>query len=257
MELQDKVVIVTGGASGIGRATALAAAAAGAVVAVVDREAAGGRETARQIEQAGGRAGFHEVDVTSWAEVAACFAGVAHAHGRIDGVFNNAGINGPTKDILDYTEAEWDRVIAVNLKGVWLGIKAAIPHLRRAGGGSIVNTGSTASLVGYATLGGYTAAKHGVLGLTRTAAVEYALDRIRVNCVCPGPVDTPLMRGIEEALMPDDPAAAREFFASTTALKRYSEPAEIAGLVVFLLSDEASFVTGAAYSIDAGVTAGF
>ena len=256
MTLRDKVVIVTGAASGIGRTTALALAAEGALVAVVDRAVDGGRETARLIEEAGGRAAFHEVDVTSWTQIDACFGSVASAWGRIDGLVNNAGINGPTVDILGYSEEAWDTVIGVNLKSVWLGTKAVVPHLRRAGGGSIVNTGSTASLIGYALLGGYTAAKHGVLGLTRTAAVEYAIDRIRVNCICPGPVDTPLMRGIEEALMPDDPAAARELFAGTTALNRYALPDEIAGLAVFLLGDDASYLTGAAYSIDAGVTAG-
>ena len=256
MSLQGKVVVVTGASSGIGRAMAEGAAREGAWVAIVDRAVDGGQETVRLIEAAGGTAAFHQVDVTSWEQFTGCLDQVAAAWGRIDGLLNNAGINGPTADILGYSEEDFDRVIAVNLKSVWLGTKAVIPHLRRAGGGAIVNTGSTASLIGYATLGGYTAAKHGVLGLTKTAAVEYAAEGIRVNCICPGPVDTPLMRGIEETLMPDDPAAAHELFAGTTALKRYARPEEIAELAVFLLGSDAGYLTGAAYSVDGGVIAG-
>lgn len=256
MSLQGKVVVVTGAASGIGRAMAEVAARERARVAVLDRAQADGEETVRLIRAAGGEAAFHQVDVTSWEQFAAGLDAVAAAWGRIDGLVNNAGINGPTADILGYSEEDFDRVIAVNLKSVWLGTRAVIPHLRRAGGGAIVNTGSTASLIGYATLGGYTAAKHGVLGLTRTAAVELASEGIRVNCICPGPVDTPLMRGIEETLMPDDPGAARELFAGTTALKRYARPEEIAELAVFLLGGDAGYMTGAAYPVDAGVTAG-
>ena len=254
--LHGLVVAVTGGASGIGQASTFRVAQEGARVAVIDRDEALGRETVEEIRHGGGEAAFHRADVTSGADLAACFDAIEAEWGRIDGLHNNAGVNGPTAMTEDYDEQDFDRVIATNLKAVWLGTKAVIPHLRRAGGGAIVNTGSTASLTGYAALGGYVAAKHGVLGLTKTAAVEYAPERIRVTCICPGPVDTPLQRGIEETLMPDDPAAAHELFAATTALKRYARPEEIAELAVFLLGDEASYLTGAAYSIDAGVLAG-
>ncbi len=254
--LEGRVIVITGAASGIGRAVARRAAAEGARVAVADIAHEGAADTAASIVADGGECRSHGVDVTRADEVAACLDAVAAEWGRIDGMMNNAGINGPTATIVDYPEEDFDRVIAVNLKSVWLGMRAVVPHLKRAGGGAIVNTGSTASLTGYATLGGYTAAKHGVLGLTRTAAVEYALEGIRVNCICPGPVDTPLMQGIERTLMPDDPAGARQLFADTTALKRYADADEIAQLATFLLSDEASYLTGAAYSVDAGVLAG-
>jgi NAD(P)-dependent dehydrogenase (short-subunit alcohol dehydrogenase family) len=200
--LEGKVVVVTGGGSGIGRGASLRFAREGARVAVVDVAEAAGNETAEAVREVGGEARFRRADVTSLADVESAFDAIAAEWNRIDGLFNNAGIDGPIAAIDEYPEEEFDRIIAVNVKGVWLGMRCAIPHLQRAGGGSIVNSGSTASLFGYGGLGGYTAAKHAVLGLTKTAAVDYAADRIRVNCICPGPIDTPMMRAIEQAVNP-------------------------------------------------------
>ena len=182
----DKVIAITGGASGIGKATASAAAAEGARVALADRNEAAGLAAARAIESAGGEAEFTQLDVTDPSAVAAWLEATADRFGGLDGLFNNAGINGPNQVLEDYSLEDFQRVIEINLLGVSYGIRGAIPLMRARGGGSIVNTGSTASLTGYATLSAYVAAKHGVLGLTRAVAREYAEVPIRVNCVCPG-----------------------------------------------------------------------
>lgn len=249
------VATVSGGGSGIGRAAALELAANGVRVAVGDLDLSGGEETIARIRALGGDAVFTRVDVTDESEVDAWIAGVVARWGRLDLQFNNAGINGPTAKLEEYSAAEFERIIHTNLISVSLCIRSAIPHLRERGG-AIVNTGSTASITGYASLSGYTAAKHGVLGLTRSVAREYAAIPIRVNCVLPGPTSTPLMHGIEVGLNPDDPDSVRRAFEQTTALGRYAEPVEIAEMVAFLLSDNAAYVTGSAISIDAGITAG-
>lgn len=249
------VATISGAASGIGRAAALELAAHGVIVALSDVNTDGAAETAAMVKQNGGVAAYERVDVTSESEVSAWIDGVAQRWGRLDFQFNNAGINGPTAKLEDYSATEFQRIIFTNLISVSLCMRCAIPHMKQHGG-AIVNTGSTASVTGYANLSGYTAAKHGVLGLTKSAAREYAADRIRVNCVLPGPTDTPLMHGIEESLNPEDPESMRRAFEETTALKRYASPAEIAALVAFLMSDTAAYMTGAAVAIDAGVTAG-
>jgi NAD(P)-dependent dehydrogenase (short-subunit alcohol dehydrogenase family) len=249
------VAMVSGGGSGIGRATANQLARNGIRVAVGDLDADGGEATVRAIRDAGGVAEFQRVDVTDEAQVSAWVGATLERWGRLDLQFNNAGINGPTAKLEEYSAAEFDRVIRTNLISVALCMRCAIPHMKERGG-AIVNTGSTASITGYATLSGYVAAKHGVLGLTRSVAREYAEIPIRVNCVCPGPTSTPLMHGIEESLNPDDPESVRRAFAETTAFKRYASPEEIAEMVTFLLSDAARYVTGAAFSVDAGITAG-
>ena len=253
--LQGKVVAVTGGASGIGQATAFRAAEEGARVAVLDRNAALGRETVDEIRRRGSEAEFHPVDVTSAAELVACFDAIAAAWGRIDGLHNNAGVNGPTALSEDYDEAEFDRVIAVNLKAVWLGMKHVVPHLRRAGGGAIVNTASTASFVAYPGMGGYNASKHAVLGITKSAALECAPWGIRVNCICPAAIDTPMIRDTERRVSPDDPAAARRMFEAQMPIGRLGQPSEVASVVVFLLSGRSAYVTGSAYLVDGGMLA--
>jgi NAD(P)-dependent dehydrogenase (short-subunit alcohol dehydrogenase family) len=249
------VAMVSGGGSGIGRAAAIELARNRIRVAVGDLDIEGARSTVEEIRAAGGIAEPTRVDVTVEQQVSAWVEETVTRWGRLDLQFNNAGINGPTEKLESYSASDFERVIQTNLISVALCMRCAIPHMKERGG-AIVNTGSTASITGYATLSGYTAAKHGVLGLTRSVAREYADIPIRVNCVCPGPTSTPLMHGIEESLNPEDPESVRRAFAETTALKRYASPDEIAQMVVFLLSDEAGYVTGATMAIDAGITAG-
>jgi NAD(P)-dependent dehydrogenase (short-subunit alcohol dehydrogenase family) len=251
-----KVAAVTGATGGIGRAIALRLAAEGAAVAVSGRSEAGGRETVELIEAAGGTAAFTRVDVTQAGEVGGWIAATAERFGGLDWLVNNAGMNGPTSRLEDIDVAEFELIVRTNLLGPFYAIRAAIPLMRARGGGAIVNVGSTASLQGYGMLAGYTASKHALLGLTRSVALECADIPIRANCVCPGPVDTPLMRSIEQLVNPDDPASARAMFEGTTALKRYGLPEEIAGLVHFLLSDASAYITGAPISVDGGVMTG-
>lgn len=256
MVAEGPVALVTGASGGIGRAIAMRLAAGGAIVAASARSRDGGEETVRLIEAAGGRAEFTPVDISDSAAVADWVNAVATRHGRLDQLVNNAGINGRSARLEEYAIEEFERVITTNLLGAFYAAHAAIPIMRAAGGGAIVNVGSTASLQGYGMLSGYTASKHGLLGLTKSIALENADVPIRANCVCPGPVDTPLMQGIERLVNPDDPAAARDMFAGTTALKRYGTADEIAEVVHFLLDPRAGYVTGTAVSVDGGVTTG-
>jgi NAD(P)-dependent dehydrogenase (short-subunit alcohol dehydrogenase family) len=246
---EGKAGLVTGAAGGIGRATARAFAREGAAVVVNDLEArrADGEETVRLIEQDGGRATFVAGDVTRAADHEALVAAVVDAHGRLDFAHNNAGVE--LQAILtETTEEEWNRVIDVNLKGVWLGLKAQIPQMTAQGGGAIVNTASLAGLIAAPALGAYVASKHGVVGLTKTAAVECAQHHIRVNAVCPAAIATAMM----DVLAPE----RRQELASPQAIKRFGQPEEVAEAVVWLCSDRASFVTGTAMPVDAGSTAG-
>jgi NAD(P)-dependent dehydrogenase (short-subunit alcohol dehydrogenase family) len=250
------VAVVTGASGGIGRAIAIAIAATGAPVALCGRNATGGAETVSLIESAGHSAEFSVVDITDHGQVSSWIAGVIERHGDPGWLVNNAGMNGRSARLEETDVAEFELVVATNLLGTFYAIRECLPRMRARGGGAIVNVGSTASLQGYATLSGYTASKHGVLGLTRSVALENADVPIRCNCICPGPVDTPLMRSIEELINPADPAAAHEMFAGTTALKRYGLPEEIAELVLFLLEDRSSYITGTAISVDGGVMTG-
>jgi NAD(P)-dependent dehydrogenase (short-subunit alcohol dehydrogenase family) len=251
-----KIAAVTGGSGGIGRAIAIRLGAAGAMVTVAARNEEGGRDTVAQIEAAGGTAAFTRADVTRVDEVDAWIAATAERFGGLDWLVNNAGMNGPTARLEDLAVEEFETIVRTNLLAAFYTIRAAIPLMRARGGGSVVNIGSTASLQGYGMLSGYTASKHALLGLTRSLALECADIPIRANCVCPGPVDTPLMRSIEELVNPEDPAAARAMFEGTTALKRYGLPEEIAELVHFLLSDASAYITGAPISVDGGVMTG-
>ncbi len=247
--LDGKVALVTGGGGGIGRATALAMVREGARVAVADFDAAAAHETVAQINQAGGQAVTLTGDVTSADAVAAMVRDTLAAYGRLDCAFNNAGIAGYQVDAAGLKTAEWseesfDRMIAVNLKGVWLCLKEEIRHMLQQGGGAIVNTGSIAGLVGLPTSSAYVAAKHGVLGLTKTAALEYADAGIRVNAVCPGYIETRMTEEVRRR--------RGEAIMANTPMRRMGQPGEIAEMVVWLLSERASFVTGACYNVDGG-----
>ena len=252
MDFTGKVAVVTGGAAGIGRAASRAFAKRGARVLVVDRDAEGGEETARLAREAGGEARFVEADVTRSADVQNYVKAAVNAYGRIDCFFNNAGIEGRIAPTAEYDEAVFDAVIAVNLKGVFLGLRHVLPVMVRQGGGAVVNTASTAGLAGSPGLSAYVASKHGVIGLTRTAASEVGRSGIRVNAICPGPTDTRMIRSLEEQAAPGGSNSARERYESIIPVGRYATPEEIADLVMFLSSDLAGSISGGHYLIDGG-----
>lgn len=250
--LEGKSALITGGGGGIGRATALIFAREGARIAVADANLDAAKETVAQVNAIGGQAMSLTGDVTDSAAVQAMIKSVVSAHGRIDCAFNNAGIAGYQVDAAGKKTHEWsdeafDRMIAVNLRGVWLCMKHELPQMMAQGGGVIVNTGSIAGLIGLPTSSAYVAAKHGVLGLTKTAALEYATDNIRVNAVCPGYIETKMtedtMRRRGAELMTKVPFG------------RMGKPEEIGEMVLWFCSDRASYVSGACYNVDGGYMA--
>jgi NAD(P)-dependent dehydrogenase (short-subunit alcohol dehydrogenase family) len=248
--LHGKVALITGAASGIGRATAIAAAREGAKVMVVDAVPAG-EDTVKAIKEAGGEAAFHKCDVTRATEVEATVAAAVKLFGRLDCAHNNAGIIGKSLHTADDTEENFDRIIAVDLKGVWLCMKYEILQMLKQGArGAIVNTASAAGLVGSHGQPAYTAAKHGVIGLTKVAALEYARHDIRVNSVCPGVIDTAMV-----AEMVTGHPRLRDRLIAVEPIRRMGKPEEIGEAVVWLMSDYASFVTGASLPVDGAMTA--
>ena len=250
-QLDGKVALVTGGGSGIGRATALAFAREGAKVIAADVGVAGGEETVRMIKNAGGDATFVKADVTQAAEVEALIARAVATYGRLDCAHNNAGIGSPVRAFTaEYTEENWDRVIAVNLKGVWLCMKYELPQMLRQGGGAIVNTASVAGLIGLRNSSAYVASKHGVVGLTKTAALEYARSGIRINAVCPGYINTAM---VERSIGGDSQRQAQ--IIASEPVGRLGNPEEVAEAVVWLCSEAASFVTGHTMCVDGGYMA--
>lgn len=248
--LQNKVGLVTGAGSGIGRASALAFAAEGAKVVVADTIAANGEETVMLIRGAGGEASFVKTDVSKASEVQAMVTKAVEIYGRLDCAYNNAGVVVTPRLTPDTTEEDWDRVISVNLKGVWLCMKYEIPQMLKQGNGAIVNASSMLGMIGLAKRSAYAASKHGVVGLTKVAALEYANAGIRVNAICPAVVRTPLV----ESIIASDPEAETQLI-SMIPMERLGTLEEMAEVVVWLCSDASSFVTGHAMLVDGGAVA--
>jgi NAD(P)-dependent dehydrogenase (short-subunit alcohol dehydrogenase family) len=250
--LEGKTALISGGARGIGRAAAVLFAKEGARVAVADFNEDGAKETVSLINGAGGQAIAVKVEVSNAADVNAMVKRAVDAFGRLDCAFNNAGISGYNVNAGGLKTAEWpeesfDRMIAVNLKGVWLAMRAEIEVMLAQGAGAIVNTASIAGLIGLPTSSAYVAAKHGVVGLTKTAAIEYATQNIRVNSVCPGYIETDMTREVM--------VRRGEDILRSTAARRMGTAQEIAEMVCWLCSDRASYVTGANYNVDGGYVA--
>ena len=250
MSMSDKVALVTGAGSGIGRAVAKRFAREGARVIVADIDSEGGADTVRMIKEANGEATFVRADASSTEEVQAMVDKTIETYGRLDYAHNNAGKEEPPAPTHEYPEEGWDRLVGLDLKGVWLCMKYEIPHMLKQGGGAIVNTSSMVGLVGSPNASAYVAAKFGVMGLTKTAAVEYAKSGIRVNAVCPGPIQTP--RG--ERIRARDPVGMDKELEQLP-IGRMGQPEEVAEVVVWLCSDAASFVTGHGVSVDGGFVA--
>jgi NAD(P)-dependent dehydrogenase (short-subunit alcohol dehydrogenase family) len=251
---EGKVVVITGAAGGIGRAVAARLASEGARLVLVDVAESALAATAAAAAAAGGKAVTVRADVTRSAEVER-YATAAQPWGGIDGFVNNAGVLGPVCPLTEYPEAEFDRVLAVNVRAVWLGLKVVGKAMLEQGRGAIVNTASIAGLRGTANLVAYTASKHAVLGLTRTSAIEFARRQVRVNAVCPSPIETPMVAELHEGFRPGDPEAMRPRMAQSIPLRRYGTPEEVASLIAYLLSDEAAYLTGGIYTVDGGAMA--
>lgn len=251
--MKNRVVLVTGGGSGFGRATATGLAALGVRIVIGDLNAESAEETARLVRAAGAEAKALPLDVTKESSVNSFTEGALKAFGRIDGAFNNAGVLGPVREMAEVTLEDFERVMAVNVRGVWLCLQAQIRAMLRQsapeGGHSIVNMASVAGLIGSPMLPAYSASKHAVVGLTRSTARSYGRRGIRVNCVCPGPVETPLAEPLFEA------GGMRELMLARQSIGRFGTPGEVAALVLWLLSPAASLVTGTPVRVDAGALA--
>ena len=251
--MKDKVILVTGGGSGFGRATAKGLATLGARIVIGDLNAESAEETAHLARAAGAEAKSLALDVTREQSVHAFTEEALKAFGRIDGAFNNAGVLGPVRELAEVTLEDFERIMAVNVRGVWLCLQAQIRAMLRQtppeGGHSIVNMASVAGLTASPMLPAYSASKHAVVGLTRSAARSYGRRGIRVNCVCPGPVETPLAGPLFEA------SGMRELMLARQSIGRFGTPEEVAALVLWLLSPAASLVTGTPVRVDAGALA--
>jgi NAD(P)-dependent dehydrogenase (short-subunit alcohol dehydrogenase family) len=255
MDFKGKVAVITGAGNGIGRQTALGFATRGAKVLCVDRDGPAAERTAGTIKQQGGDARPHIADVTKSAEVQGYVKAALDAWGRIDCFFNNAGIEGKYAPIAEYDEAVFDQVIGVNVKGVFLGLRHVLPVMLKQKSGAIVNTASVAGLVGTPGIAPYVASKHAVIGLTKAVSGEVARSGIRINAVCPGPIDTRMIHSLESQINPGDPASVAARYQGALPIGRYGTPEEVANLVLFLCSDLAGNITGAQYVVDGGRTA--
>ncbi|MBU6372419.1 MAG: SDR family oxidoreductase [Alphaproteobacteria bacterium] len=243
---QGKVAVITGGASGIGAATARRLHAEGAAVLLADLNDDAGRALAAELGD--GRAIYRRADVAVWDDVEGMVAAAVAAFGRIDILVNNAGI-GSFATVADISLEEWRKVLAIDLDGVFYGCRAAIPHMRKTGGGAIVNIASASGLAGDFSFAAYNTAKGGVVNLTRAAAIDHAREGIRINAVCPGPVATPIIAAV------DDMPGVRAMWDERVPMGRFAQPEEIASVVAFLASSDASYVTGAIVSVDGGLMA--
>ena len=253
MRLQDKVAVITGAASGIGRKSAIRFAAEGAQIVAVDLNAQAGQETVEQVEAGGGEAIFVEADISQGDDCERMVAAAQESFGKVNVLFNNAGIMlGDDGDVENTTESVWEKTLAVNLRGVFLGCKYGIPAIRRAGGGSVINTASFVALMGAATPQiAYTASKGGVVAMTRELAIVHARENIRVNALCPGPLHTDLLMNFL------DTEAKRQRRLVHLPMGRFGEAQEMAEAALFLASDESSYVTGAEFMVDGGLTAAY
>jgi NAD(P)-dependent dehydrogenase (short-subunit alcohol dehydrogenase family) len=250
-EFEGKVALVTGGGSGIGRATALAFARVGAKVVIADRNVQRGEETIWMIRGTGGTASFRRTDVSVPAEIEALVDYTMTMYGRLDLAFNNAGIEGDVKPLVDQTEANFDAVMDINVKGVWLSMKYEIPRMLEQGGGAIVNSSSVAGIVGFPGIGIYAASKHAVVGLTKTAALEYSALGIRINAVNPAAIDTEMIDRLANGMN-----TKKDDLSTLHPIGRIGRVEEVAEAVLWLCSSKASFVTGHSLIVDGGFTAG-
>ncbi len=252
--LNDKVAIITGGMRGIGLATAKAFIREGASVMLVDRVEIQLQHVVAELGSE--NADYAVADVTRAEQVNAYVDKTLSRFGKVDIFFNNAGVGGLSGTIWEYTEEEFDKVINVNLKGAWLGLKYVIPAMSKSGGGSIIITSSVAGLKGTRKGVAYTASKHAVVGIMKTAALEAARFNIRVNSIHPGPIETDMVRDLERTIRPDNLEEGKQLLIRSIPLRRYGTPEEVAELVLFLASDESRFITGAEHKIDGGLVAG-
>jgi len=249
--LENKVAVITGGAGGIGMSTAKLFLSEGAKVMLIGRTEKSLRKAVADLDDI--NVDYCAADVSKASDTKRYVQKTMDTFGKIDIFFANAGIEGPFKPIADYPEDLFDTVISINLKGVWLGCKYAIPRMNE--GGSVIITSSVAGLKGFAGLGAYVTSKHGVIGIMRVAALESAVRNIRVNSIHPGPVNTRMMRSIEKDISPDNAEKAKKGFEAGVPFGRYAEVEEIADLVLFLASDQSSYITGSTYVIDGGMVA--
>ena len=252
-QLREKVALVTGGGSGIGRASAILFAREGAKVMVTDLDGDSAERTKEEIIARGGEAAAMRADVASEVDAQAMVKATIDTFGTLDVAFNNAGIEGLIAPAHEYPLGDWRRILDINLTGVWLGMRYQIPWMRENGGGSIINTASILGVVGAANTPGYTATKHGVIGLTKSAALENAKDGIRINAVCPGYIETPLV--MERGVQAGKDRAVLDELISLHPMGRLGQPEEIAEAVIWLASNAASFVTGHALVVDGGYVA--